>query len=353
MMRTVMFLGLFLLLLAFPVHAEQNGYRLRVPSVEEYLAAVPGIIAQADDNYLDVRRVIAHEFHMRYGDILLSDISFDLLSEFHRVIAIGFDTGLSWLPIDVYRWFPALLEAGFRDRDVHEISDEITIGSLKITPTPVDLSGDGTDEHLLEVYDEVSGRTFYILVVRSDDDIMLLPVPLPYIGLLSSLGTREMPETGNLITQRLGDINNDGSTEWIVLGQGYGYWQWCGKLYVIDWQDGALVDLTGDLFSFCIPQAQFDTAANEYHYTQQVLPWGEIFKIQMVETRIDGWRCEREKVDSLIWNGAASTAVTVWSGPASAVSTDMASTQSMNALDGTWYSSPVLMSNIGTLTAFQ
>jgi tetratricopeptide (TPR) repeat protein len=140
---------------------------------------------------------------------------------------------------------------------------------------------------LLEIHDDWSWRNFYALVSNT---IQL--TPLPITGLFSDIFTRGKPETGELLTRALGDLDNDGKTEWIVEGKGYGYWASCGDLYVMDWQNGELVDRTGDLFSYCLLTAQLDTASVEFDDSQPDA-------IQMIETRVDGWNCQRVRTDTL------------------------------------------------------
>jgi tetratricopeptide (TPR) repeat protein len=60
----------------------------------------------------------------------------------------------------------------------------------------------------------------------------------------------------------------------------------------MDWQNGELVDRAGDLFNYCLPMAQLDTASIEFDDSQPDA-------IQMIETQVDGWNCQRVRTDTL------------------------------------------------------
>jgi tetratricopeptide (TPR) repeat protein len=279
--------AVLVLLLLHGVPAQgQNKYELRNPSVEEFMQAVPAIVEQAYTDGTDstIRHVIGQEFDLRYGDEALTTMSFDLLLDFQTTLAIGADPSL---PQDPEKWFMALLETGLRDNQVDNFSYEFSLGNFQIMPTPVDFDGDGAEEQLLEIHNNWSGRVFYALF--SDH---LHSVPLPIIGLHSSVITRALPQTGQLTTRQLADLDGDSGTEWIVEADTYGYWASCGALYVLDWQADQVVNRTRDRFHYCIPLAQNETASIEYLYSQPT-------HIQMIEMRVDGWNCQQVETDTL------------------------------------------------------
>lgn len=277
---------LVLLLLGRAPMQSQNKYELRNLSPAQYMQAVPEIIEQASAEEMNFtfRRVIGQEFDLRYGDESLTTMSFDLLLDFQTALAIGADPSL---PQDTETWFLAMLETGLRQEQMDNFPPEFDIGNFSITATPVDFDGDGDEEYLLEAHDNWSGRVFYTLF--SD---RLHSLPLPVMGMQSNVMTRALPQTGTLITRQLADIDGDGGTEWIVEANNYGYWASCGDLHVLDWQVNEIVNRTQNLFHYCIPLAQANTASVHYKYSQPN-------HIQMIETRIDGWNCQRARHDTL------------------------------------------------------
>ncbi|MBZ0275340.1 MAG: VCBS repeat-containing protein, partial [Anaerolineae bacterium] len=234
------------------------------------------------ETYYPIAIIISEEFNLRYRDAVLGDMPFSLLQGIQRSLGIGANIFLLW---DADKWLMALLEAGLRDEHISDFSIEFTIGNLQIVPMPVDFNGDGMDEYLLHVSDDFSWREFYALAAST----FQYP-PLPIIGVNSDSTTRSMAESGFLETVALADLDGDGGTEWIVEGSGYGYWAYCGDLYVIDWADGELVDRTGDLFSYC--RAMGAPSSAEFTYTQPDA-------IQMVITHTDGWNCPSTRTDTL------------------------------------------------------
>src|SRR5690606_29328301 len=111
---------------------------------------------------------------------------------------------------------------------------------------PVDFDGDGVEELLLEVNETWSMRQFYTLL--EGNDVRLLPLPIT--GIYGDAVTRGMPETGQLTILDVADLDYDGGDELILEGDRYGYWASCGDLYVIDEQNGELVNRTDGLFNY-------------------------------------------------------------------------------------------------------
>lgn len=291
-MRKVIFLALLFLIVTSSASAE-DGYRLRVPDVEEYLRAVPAVVDQAyqehDHNHYNRIRVnIAQEFNLRYSSVSLADLPFALLLDFQTSLAIGADLLLFLFGgIDDEEWFAAMLEAGLRDSQIVVSSGEFTIGNFDIVATPLNIGNDGSIQHLLRIRDNWSGREFFALAGE-----MVWTLPLPVTGLSGNATTRGLPQTSQLILINITDLTGDGNEEIIVEGNQYGSWAICGDLYVIGWQDGVPVNLTGDLFHYCLPMAQFYTASAEFDINQPDF-------IQMIETRVDGWGCKRTQTDAL------------------------------------------------------
>lgn len=317
-MRKFVFLNLMLLLLmTLSVRAQDRNYQLSELSVEDYIRGTSSVVNQFTDHYdkiflaisqeynfrygstdRNIFIAISQEYNLRYGSIDLTDISLDSLIDFQSSIGIGVDI---WLVIDEREWFEAILELGLRELESDVLPTEFSIGNFDILSTEVDFDGNNQSEYLLEIYDDFSGRQFYALVAY--DDVQLLPIPM--VGLYGDVVTRRLAASGQLRVVRLEDIDGDGGNEIIIEGSGYGYWADCGDLYVVDWQDGELVNRTEGMFNYCLPMAQFNTADIE-------IITDSTETIQMIETRVDGWNCQRIRTDTLNLNAYSLDSTTIY-----------------------------------------
>ena len=288
MHRIILFGCLLLALIVASVESQDDNYRIWVPTVEEYIRAAPAIIEQVHSEdyqtYFRIRMVMSQEFNLRYGDTDLTELSFDLLIDFQTALAIGADI---LLVTDEREWFKGMLKVGLADVQLSDISEGFTTGNFDVVSTSINLEGDNTQEYLLEVHDVWSRRRFYALAGES-----LQMLPLPIIGLPGDLITRRLAASGELSILDIADLDGDGDDEIIVEGDQYGYWASCGDLYVLDWLDGGMIDRTDELFSYCLPLAQVNTGSVMFSINQADA-------IQMIETRIDGWNCQRVRTDTL------------------------------------------------------
>ncbi|MEQ8671820.1 MAG: hypothetical protein RLP44_05090 [Aggregatilineales bacterium] len=290
-MRKLILLTLLLLIaVTLPARADDDDYRLREPDAEAYMRTVPAVIEQAfteGDSYFygSLRKIVAQEFSLRYATTNLTNLPFSALEAFQTSVAIGPDIHL---PIDVSSWFEAMLTAGLRESQMSNLPDEFTIGNFDVISTPVDFDGNGVEEHLLEVHDTWSMRQFYVLL--DNENIQLLPLPI--VGLLDDAVTRGMSESGHLAVIDIVDLDGDGGDDIIFEGDGYGYWASCGDLYFVTHENGELVNRAGDLFGYCIPMAQNNTASVEFETENPE-------NIQMVYTWLDGWNCQITRIDTL------------------------------------------------------
>ena len=276
---------LSLVLIALPITAQDNDngdYRLRDVSVEEYMEGVSAIFDN-DWDYL-AHHVVIREFRLRYPDIDLAELPFELLIDFQTSVEVGVDFLLS---AGEAEWFEGMLRAGLSELQIDTLTEHFTLGNFEITPTALDMDGDGVSELLLEVYDSWSRRRFFAHV---DDSIDLLPLPI--VGLPSDAVTGSYAEAGQLTVVQVVDLNADGDDEVIIEGDSYGYWSACGDLYVLDWQEDEIVDRTADLFNYCIWFSQQPSLTATFDVSQPDA-------IQMRETRLDGWNCASERIDTL------------------------------------------------------
>lgn len=308
-------LGLFLLVamcLSMWVRAD-SGYRLVEPDAETFMRAVPGILEQFwEDGQthqssfeprllksfelpaaggggadLSLKAAILTEFAIRYRDVDLTTVPFDALDTFQGRLDLRRDVLLSFSPRFVSDF--DLLKIAVREANITDFSSGHQLGSINITPTHVDFRGDGESEYLLQVYTGSSGYTDHLLAVGDE----LYHVPVTSLGELPFQIARMIPAGGDIETLVLDDFDGDGGTEWIVQGYGYGNLSACGDLYVVDWQDGELVDRTNvginNFFHYC---HSGDGNSAEFLYT-------EPDKIQFVETVTDGWACARTRIDTI------------------------------------------------------
>ena len=307
--RTYLFLLTMLcLLIILPAFAQDDDdspeYRLREPTVEEYMQAIPPFIDGIEGDYLEYSNIaflVVYEFGYLFPDQDLSQLPFDVLRDFQRSLGIGANR-LLW--VDLEEWHMMVFEAGLRDEGIIEFPSEFSFEDFTINTTEADFDGNGISEYLLSIMDGFSAREFYALI---NENFELFAVPLPFLGLLVSQG---MPEEGRLTTRLIDDVDDDGGTEWIVEGDLYGYWAECGDLYVLDWDGLSLVDRTQGRMNFCIPLTEQSTSLVEFDYSQAD-------NIYMREIRVDTWLCERERrvTLDLVANTLETTTIyedTVW-----------------------------------------
>ncbi len=311
-------LAVLLLLISGPVYAVQEPV-LRVPSVEEYLAAVPTIIAESerDENILLLTYL---ELFRRYPDFMHQP--FDPLQEIARAYRPYYSNPVSWFADhnNQQTWNTWLIEAWLRENGSQlASSDHLTFGDFEIEITRADLSGDGDDEYLLYIVEmahysfDDRKRENYIAywVLQADPASGIgyrrVETPLPWFQ-ESGYGSGGWT-SGNLFTYSFQDVTGYGVNEWVVLSarftaSGFGR---CQSLSVLSWQDSMLVDLIAAPLRACrntevllldqpLPRIEYTLSADEITQT---------FRAS------DTWRCAWQETETHRWDGDVFTPAAV------------------------------------------
>jgi hypothetical protein len=236
-MRRMLPLLLMLLFVLPIVNAQEtDGYRLRVSSAEEYLAALPEIL-RTDTNPHEVKQLfrglkasIIDEWQVRYRGANVSpermiETLYAML-DFPRSV----DEASVWGKVVV----EALTATGTITLDEQEPTIS-TFGAITVEAIPRDFNADGQPEWVVRLQQGESRDPFYlqILVVQQTSDGLRF-VQTPLRSLFDAYGTQQLGEAF------LGDMTGDDVPEWVVAsigtGSGYAY----GELIIFQWRDDSL-----------------------------------------------------------------------------------------------------------------
>ena len=303
-MRTrFIILAMLLLLIIVPTSAQDddsNEYRLREPSVEEYLSIIQQASSQwSDDVPLGFAKVRSHplidimsaEFGIRFSFDEIHAQPFDqLLSAFQ-----SFDRAYYSVPYisNEGLWLDALLEAWLRDAQIDLMTDtDLDIEGFSVEVTPIDFNADGVDEYILALE---MGNYSSLRVLRVDDNAIsgygFVDVPFDWLNwdTPSIIGNPTEFETLNFV-----DMNNDGLLEWLnIATTRSNFYGSSGSLAILSWRDDALVNIFPENGYFYFPQPfevdNFDSESD--------------LEIRQIETEHDNWRCEWATVNLVDWDG--------------------------------------------------
>ncbi len=304
-MRRVWLVLLVVTLLAGTVHAQggdPSGYRLRVPSAEEFLLAVPVVAERTavEDHERLVRSLLA-EMIARYGfaehderNVIFAQ-DFAAQSAAYQVLGMySFPRNqtnfpLYWNLARLERWLvenPTDLDAV----EVLNLSDD-----MGVTVQPVDFTGDGVFEYLLDVR---SGdlRLFYLALpdANSPGGYWVNQTPLPFTSLDPAI--QDGPHTGTVSTLMLEDINDDGRDEWVVSLEDYHNYDGsqCRHYYLVAWEDDRerLWDMGRGYLESC--ESAFSQASWNFN-------WPEV---SVHKNYIDSWDCHAGTSSFFVtWDG--------------------------------------------------
>ncbi|MFN8374855.1 MAG: hypothetical protein U0694_18490 [Anaerolineae bacterium] len=289
MKKYVFFAMVFLLALSVRAQEETPQYRLRVPTAEEYLRAVPTIAPSANDAATyPILAIMRHEIDLRYTRDELRSLPFDIFWEAYGwLILTHIDTLYS------SDWLTTGVDIGLREEDIDlSQTTQFTLGYyLTIEVQPIDFNGDGQDEYVLYV-DDSGFRRLYLIARHSENAYNLTLTPIPELG---SWGTWGGETEGR--TLKIEDVNDDMLVEWVVLYSGWGAWRSFGKLYIIGWHDNAFVDLAAGGFDYQMDAFGGDIPTPQWSFIVQ----DGVTYIEMRYRQHDGWGCGWEIVESLDW----------------------------------------------------
>ncbi len=229
--------------LAVPARAGE-GYRLREPGVEEYLASIPAIITSGNQDVESpygpafnhvLFSAMNDEIRWRYPD--LSRVDANLLYEMYTFLV--HDQNLpGWYDYDHFAQAIIVSWLNQHQPDLNAVST-LEIFEFEVTVIPRDFNGDGQNEWFLQVESDMYRQ--YLVIARVEGAYSLVESPLEWF----TDGTAYwMPQAGFMKELFFGDMTGDGLPEWVLALGGVGANQTSvGWLYVLHWQDGRLVDL--------------------------------------------------------------------------------------------------------------
>lgn len=272
-------------------------YRLRAPTVEEYLRAIPEIAhtwreeipsAYAKITSNPIVEIMLLELQQTYTEPEIFAQTFDVLSPVYTAVAYSRrDSNPINNPPD---WGVAMLRAWLRDNptDLSQVETRDIPGYGWITATPIDLNNDGIDEFGLQVrFDSYQG---YIVLQRDPsqpEGYRFVETPLYWLDLSAPYPTG-IPTDFEVV--HFGDLTGDDMPEWLVFAYRN---RGCGTLYVLTWQDDRLVILLPEDAGFCSPgdfsiENVDDDPEPEIVYHQQ---------------EGDNWRCKWTITYRADWDG--------------------------------------------------
>jgi tetratricopeptide (TPR) repeat protein len=255
-MRKIVFVGLLLLTIVVSVQAVDGEYHLRVPSATEYIERVTEIAQQQDpQNEWPTRNLysgLTDAVFRRFPD--LDQVDYQQILAAYDAMGIGRD-GYFWRR---GQWVEAIFAAWLRQTQPDfSSSNELTFEDFRIGILPYDFDADGQDEYVLDIikgeptdrYDCRYQAEYvnYLAVQLTNTGYQLIKTPLYWNG----YGTDAVSNfgEGGQVEYNFEDINADGLPEWLVLiggetfgGPGMGY-ENTGRLYILGWRDGRLIDL--------------------------------------------------------------------------------------------------------------
>ncbi len=291
MRRIILPLFLFALL-TLPTQA-QNGYRLRVPTAEEYLTALPTIIEQAysDNGFGWYISQIARVELNRYSDLEIFSRSFAALWRTAQLLELSHSNQAQ----DLERWILELTRSAYRD-GLFELSDGLDItpeSYFHIRATAVDFNQNTLDDYILQIENTWGVNLFIVAIAQENRQFDFRPTVLPAWQGLGPSGLETLLEQ-----QSLRDVNGDNLPEWQVMFTYQGGWHSDGKLYVLSWRNGELVDVaTDDLFRYWMYASGGGYPTPEWTHTGD--------HIEMHYAEIDDWGCITQITHTLYWDATA------------------------------------------------
>lgn len=342
-LRLGLCLALLLTLVSVSIHAQDTSprYRLRVPSVEEYLTAIPAVLAQWGEDVPD-------DYHKNYSQPLVDAVAgqmwrwytsdevyqqpYALLRDVYTAFIKATIYNLYQTPLDDQSWLLAQLDAYLRETPLDlEGTETLNTEGFSAAVHPVDFDGEGQDEYWLEYASAEWGA-----------DVILQADP-SRIGHYQVASTHHWRDTRIYSYARypreIQDITGDGASEWIlVLASGHPVmFVDCVQLEILTWQDGGLQSVMPAMSDGCHYGGEFDLqpqylnldsdAALEIYYDESqrntwdcdevmryTLDWnGENYHIIRHETiTLDSLGCSLRDAESLMWEGRYQEAIPLY-----------------------------------------
>jgi hypothetical protein len=298
-MKRIVFLLIILMVMSFRVSAQDETpqYRLRVPTEAEYLSIVPSFAEQyiqetGGDLYRSALfNVPELEIKYRYPDLYRQD---------YQQIADAFAALASTFPqmVDWQFWNDALVLSWITANSVDLSAEtELTFDEFDIQINQQDLDGDDSPEFVLYVGGSFGYRG-YLVLAADNQGYRSVPHPLPYGA--GGEFRYDFSINSSLMTLGYQDVNGNGIVDWLVQLSNADDGSTsanAGQLYILEWQDSALVNLGDENLVFY----QSSNAAMSWSFVNR--DEDDALEIEQYRSVVDNWGCAWTEITLFDWNG--------------------------------------------------
>jgi len=285
---------LAVLILGVGVQAQDDDYRLRVPTISEYIAGIPDF-EQTDQELLFSNRIADAveaaelEFLHRYEDS--ADFS-ELNNAFNKLkTPMFFAPTLDPMPVINYnQWIVRIIQAWLNENSTDlDTTSEFIFLDYSVNVSQRDFNNDGQHEWVLNVTKDADRAEYrnYVVVVSENNVYRTLEVPVPW----RADGYSMESEPGGWFEElSFGDINGDNLSEWLFqltteyVGPGYSLIY--RYVYVVGWRGNQLVSLA------IVDDPVF-----------RDLDGDGIDELVATDEKVDNWGCGIRAMTVIRWNG--------------------------------------------------
>jgi hypothetical protein len=269
-------------------------YRLRVPTAEEYLDAVPELLSQME---IYQRRVLEVELATRYPEMLWLD--FERVEQVYAAFLsfAGSSSALTqgfWTPTRIVSWLTT---------NNIELDDNqtLTFENAQISVTADDINADGQQEWILN-YTSDSLRGVLFVELNSAGRYIAIENVMTFEEQHGYTFTGERADFPRFQVLATEDFTQDGIADIAILytdddGNSSGE-----RLHILSWRDNALVDLSDDTLSIIYQSLtpiweflDFDDDGNP--------------EIRQIRELRDNWDCYYTRTTIYDWDGESITSV--------------------------------------------
>jgi hypothetical protein len=285
-------------------------YQLKLPTVEEYLAAIPSVMRAGSKEPLSKYAVfnyplfdaVTNEIYAKYPDFRNEDAA--LLNDAYLALREKNDY---WYDRDI--WVHAIL-LGWINQQSLDLAQSSTLNILnyKLTIVPRDYNNNGTTEWLVHV--DNPDFTQDIVLSGQKGQYEIIESPLPWFGCCFMYY-----DTPSGFTQELKfeDITGDGLPEWVVALGGVGGGQKNhGWIYILQWQNHKLVDIAPHYESYKDTDKEISYSAPAGGGSP-LMPWGVEVNIENIDAdksleilvhqqHTDNWDCNLIETRTFKWD---------------------------------------------------
>lgn len=261
-------------------------YQLRQPTTEEYLLAIPNIIAQFENEqnrtlhtHNELVRVI--EWEIKQNNPSLFNVDVELIYDAYQSLLV-FNGGY----IDREYWNQQIITAWLNQNSaaLHDLQT-LHFYDYVLDVSERDFNADGQTEWLVLAKHDGFYEQYLVFRAGEFHQYELVDTPLPWFGCCyMSVNT----QNGNIEELSFEDINGDDLPEWILSYRGgTDGVTWAGGLYILAWQNNELVSMVtrGESNSLLyITAGQVTTEISN-------IDDDSLLEVQQIETVQDNWNC--------------------------------------------------------------